>query len=296
MLTSWYCLSLRLAVCQLLLRCIVSALNLCSGYNFASLEEIQPYLEPTASGRSAQWAKVIADRLKSVVIIGYPELSSRADPVLELEGNSACVVDSRPYNSVVTISPDGKVIGHYRKSFLYYTDETWANEGPGFRSSTVTLGPGSRAVKCTNAICMDINPKGFLQWDAFEFANHVLQSDVELVVVSMAWLSSLSASELMTEDHAPDLATLSYWVQRFKPVLEQSDKEITVIFANRSGVEGTACYAGSSTVMRIGNGKADVWGIIGKGKESCLKVDTAQVRNASIFDTVRDLPAHFNSL
>lgn len=27
---------------------------------------------------------------------------------------------------------DGKTIANYRKSFLYYTDETWAHEGSGF--------------------------------------------------------------------------------------------------------------------------------------------------------------------
>lgn len=28
------------------------------------------------------------------------------------------------------MNPDGETIANYRKSFLYYTDETWALEGP----------------------------------------------------------------------------------------------------------------------------------------------------------------------
>lgn len=36
------------------------------------------------------------------------------------------------YNALVTVSESGDIVNHYRKSFLYYTDETWSEEGPGF--------------------------------------------------------------------------------------------------------------------------------------------------------------------
>jgi protein N-terminal amidase len=36
------------------------------------------------------------------------------------------------YNSLVVISEGGDRLANYRKSFLYYTDVTWAREGPGF--------------------------------------------------------------------------------------------------------------------------------------------------------------------
>lgn len=32
---------------------------------------------------------------------------------------------------------EGKTLANYRKSFLYYTDETWASEGPGFFSGEI---------------------------------------------------------------------------------------------------------------------------------------------------------------
>lgn len=34
------------------------------------------------------------------------------------------------YNSAITVNPEGETVANYRKSFLYYTDETWALEGP----------------------------------------------------------------------------------------------------------------------------------------------------------------------
>lgn len=36
------------------------------------------------------------------------------------------------YNSVIIVDKDGETIANYRKTFLYYTDETWALEGEGF--------------------------------------------------------------------------------------------------------------------------------------------------------------------
>jgi protein N-terminal amidase len=36
------------------------------------------------------------------------------------------------YNSLVVVDSAGQNVAHYRKSFLYYTDATWAREGQGF--------------------------------------------------------------------------------------------------------------------------------------------------------------------
>ncbi len=86
-----------------------------SGYNFPSLSAIEPYLEPTTSGATTTWAASTALRLKCHVSVGYPEITTESSPVR--------------YNSAVLVSPKGEVLVNYRKSFLYYTDETWANEG-----------------------------------------------------------------------------------------------------------------------------------------------------------------------
>jgi protein N-terminal amidase len=56
-----------------------------------------------------------------VVTVGYPE--------------KATVGPNWPtapeyYNSAITVNREGETIANYRKSFLYYTDEKWALEGP----------------------------------------------------------------------------------------------------------------------------------------------------------------------
>ncbi|KAH0008518.1 carbon-nitrogen hydrolase, partial [Aureobasidium melanogenum] len=124
-----------------------------SGYNFPDLEAITPFLEPTSSGPSAEWAKRTAARLNCIVAVGYPEITP----------------EGKRYNTVVSISPDGTVAASYRKTFLYYTDETWASEGDtGFYNGTL----GSIGQACMG-ICMDINPRRFeAPWSAYEFANH----------------------------------------------------------------------------------------------------------------------------
>lgn len=46
------------------------------------------------------------------------------------------------------------------------------------------------------------------------------------------------------------------------------------MFANRSGVEDEATYAGTSTVLGIKDGEVTVYGILGRGEEKLLLVDT----------------------
>jgi len=44
-----------------------------TGYNFKSLKDISPYLEPTAAGISSLWARTTALKYDCVVTVGYPE-------------------------------------------------------------------------------------------------------------------------------------------------------------------------------------------------------------------------------
>lgn len=176
----------------------------------------------------------------------------------------------------MTVSPKGEILAHYRKSFLYYTDETWASEGDGFYA-----GSFGENVNETVAIgiCMDINPYKFATpWQKYEFASHVVTSGAGLVVLSMAWLTSgLTTNGLQVDALQPDMSTLSYWVERFQPLMN-SEHEVVLVMGNRSGVEGTALYAGTSTVMRVSAGVVSLWDILGRGEERCLVVDTKSVR------------------
>ncbi|KAL8407584.1 hypothetical protein RB594_006420 [Gaeumannomyces avenae] len=101
-----------------------------TGYNFQSLQEISPYLEPAGSGISALWARTTALKLDCNVVLGYPEK-----------------VDVRPmwptspeyYSSSLLINGDGETVATYRKAFLSYTDEKWALEGKdGFFDSWIS--------------------------------------------------------------------------------------------------------------------------------------------------------------
>ncbi|KAF2638975.1 carbon-nitrogen hydrolase [Massarina eburnea CBS 473.64] len=237
-----------------------------SGYNFHSLEEIKPYLEPTTAGVSTQWAIQVAKHYSCHVTVGYPEITT-TEPKTQ-------------YNSTVTISPTGTILVNYRKSFLYYTDETWASEP----TSTFYTGILGDLGPVTHGICMDINPHRFLApWAAYEFATAALNSPhispgtlPPLICVSMAWLCHLSPEELVQEPNNPDVATIAYWVERFQPLVEKS-KEVEgvtyVVLANRSGVEKGVCYAGSSTVMKIEAGGVSLFQTAGKSEEKCLVVD-----------------------
>ncbi|KAF2128464.1 carbon-nitrogen hydrolase [Dothidotthia symphoricarpi CBS 119687] len=244
-----------------------------SGYNFYSLEEIRPYLEPTTSGISTQWAIRVAAYYNCHVTIGYPELTTTQPPT--------------QYNSTVTVSPQGKILSNYRKSFLYYTDETWASEGPGSFShhhsdpdspdSPFYSGPLGALGNVTLGICMDINPYKFTApWESYEFANTALTNSTPLICVSMAWLCHLTPEELMRDPTQPDVATVAYWVERFQPIVEaMGERPVYVVLANRSGMEKGVCYAGSSTIAKIEKGNVSLFETAGKSEEKCLVVDLA---------------------
>ena len=79
--------------------------------------------------------------------MGYPEFSAQ-------EPSSPESMAAR-YNSAVLVSPKGDVLANYRKSFLFATDESWAEEGPsGFFSGEV---PGSLG-RLAMGICLSPSP------------------------------------------------------------------------------------------------------------------------------------------
>lgn len=254
---------------------LIHKLSYCTGYNFPSLEAVTPFLEPTASGRTTEWAKTVALRLKCNVTVGYPEITA-TEPRTR-------------YNALVTVSPTGDVLCNYRKSFLYYTDEVWASEGDaGFYH-----GPLGNLGDVCMGICMDINNYRFeAPLTAYEFATHCLGAKVKLVVLSMAWLTHLTPEAILAEPEAYDPDTLAYWVSRFAPLIEaKGEEEIVVIFANRCGMDPgrvlpdlprdltedgreVVPYAGSSCVLSFQDGRIRYLDGLGRAEERLLVVDT----------------------
>ncbi|PSR90817.1 carbon-nitrogen hydrolase [Coniella lustricola] len=233
-----------------------------SGYNFTSLKHISPFLEYESKGVSSLWARVTALKYNTNVIVGYPE---------QVDVSHKWPTSPEYYNSAVVVNSEGETIANYRKHFLYMIDETWALEGRGFGNEFIP-GLGRTAM----GICMDINPYKFeAPWDAFEFAYHVLEVRANLVIVSMAWLTREEADTFTMTPSEPDMETLAYWVQRLKPIIRaESEQEIIVILCNRCGIEGDTVYAGTSTVLGIKQGEVSVYGLLGRGEENVLFVDT----------------------
>lgn len=173
--------------------------------------------------------------------MGYPEIETNAS-----------TEETNFYNSLVIVDEAGEVIHNYRKSFLYFTDESWASEGDverSFRELTFPSRQGNenengmatastiagdvaasdtprhaaeKRVATSFGICMDINPYKFeAPYTAWEFANRVLDSKSQLVILSMAWLTLLSREELDALEGQPEMDTFNYWLQRFWPLIEK---------------------------------------------------------------------------
>ncbi|KAI0552176.1 carbon-nitrogen hydrolase [Xylaria curta] len=243
-----------------------------TGYNFKSLQQISPFLESRGSGISALWARTTALRLNCVVTVGYPE---------KVDVESKWPTSPEYYNSVIAVNSDGETIAHYRKAFLYYTDETWALEGPeGFYGGFIP----ELGTTTSMGICMDINPYKFeAPWLAFEFAFHCLEVEANLVILTMSWLTREDASLFCRTPNEPDMETLTYWISRLEPLIRsESQEEIVVVFCNRTGIEGDAVYAGTSAVIGVKDGEVNVYGILGRGEKDLLVVDTEKPPYAKV--------------
>ncbi|KAL8348702.1 hypothetical protein RB601_002313 [Gaeumannomyces tritici] len=231
-----------------------------TGYNFKSQSEITPFLEVAGSGISALWARTTALKLDCKVAVGYPEMVEAPSSSPEY------------YNSLLVVNEDGETVANYRKQHLYYTDEPWSLEGTGGFFEGEIEGLGQTAI----GICMDINPYKFqAPWHKFEFAFHVLDSNANVVIISMAWSTLDSRETYCSRPYEPDMATLEYWAQRMEPLIRaEREDEIILIFANRCGIEDDALYAGTSAVMGIQDGEVKVYGVLGRGVKKLLVVDT----------------------
>ncbi|KAK0735564.1 hypothetical protein B0T21DRAFT_412180 [Apiosordaria backusii] len=234
-----------------------------TGYNFKSLQHISPCLERRDSGISSLWARTTALKHDCAVVVGYPE---------KVDVSARWPTSPEYYNSALIVNRDGDTVGNYRKSHLYYTDETWALEGrDGFYQGNVS-GLGDVAL----GICTDINPYQLeTPWDAFEFGFHIMEAQANVVIVTMAWQSQQDPGQYTRRPNEPDLEALVYWVQRLEPLIRaETEDEIIVVFCNRTGIEDDVMYTGTSAVLGIRGGEVFVYGVLGRGVKELLLVDT----------------------
>jgi len=92
-----------------------------TGYCFENFSEIEPFLESPSDGPTSRFCSLIARRLQCHVICGYPEALCGYSEARGSHGLAA--------NSAMVISPEGSVLGNYRKSNLYELDKSWAESG-----------------------------------------------------------------------------------------------------------------------------------------------------------------------
>eukprot|EP01117_Protostelium_nocturnum_P010545 TRINITY_DN3792_c0_g1_i2.p1 TRINITY_DN3792_c0_g1~~TRINITY_DN3792_c0_g1_i2.p1 ORF type:complete len:249 (+),score=87.37 TRINITY_DN3792_c0_g1_i2:121-867(+) len=195
-----------------------------TGYHFDNREDIRELME-SEEGPTFQWCKETSLRLGCFVAAGFPLLTKE---------NGV----EKWYNALCFVSPEGKLITNYAKHFLFETDKTWADAGSDFLTvkdeKLGTIGFG---------ICMDINPKEFLDYSLYEFSNYYSEKNVDLIIMLCNWLDPNIPS---SED--PTLQTMGYWFGRLKPLHR---KNVSIAFCNRVGLEKGTLFVGASCVMNL---------------------------------------------
>jgi predicted amidohydrolase len=89
------------------------------GFNFRSLQQIHPFLEPSGSGISSLWARTTALKYNTNVLVGYPE---------KVDVRAKWPTGPEYYNSAIMVNDDGETVFNYRKNFLDRVDQHWALE------------------------------------------------------------------------------------------------------------------------------------------------------------------------
>jgi hypothetical protein len=70
---------------------------------------------------------------------------------------------------------------------------------------------------------------------------------------------------------------------RIEPLIRaETEDEIIVVFANRTGTEEEAVYAGTSPILGFQAGEVKVYGILGRGEKELLVVDTKKRPQAKL--------------
>jgi len=196
-----------------------------TGYVFSGKEHIYPYLEDE-KGPTFQWCSKQAKRLNCYVAAGYPQIVKKG-------------AEEKFYNSQCIVAPNGELVKTYHKTFLYETDETWAEEGHSFECIEI---PELGIQKAGLGICMDINPRQFkAPFEAFEFGNFHKTNNVQLIIFSSNWLDQ----EPEDNDNS---SLINYLATRLRPLIKS---KVYFAFANRTGTENGIRFIGSSFVLSL---------------------------------------------
>ena len=169
-----------------------------TGYKFDDRKDIEPYLEAAGVGPTFDWWAQKAKELNWYVFCGYPEK-----------------LDDKMYNSQLVISREGEFIKSYKKSYLYETDYSWADEGPGFETTDIINNDGD-AIKIGNGIWMDIESRNPSAPEVhYEFATFHAENDVDVILFSSNWIDS----ELHESDEELISFTINFWQKWLKPLI-----------------------------------------------------------------------------
>ncbi|PRP77264.1 hydrolase, carbon-nitrogen family protein [Planoprotostelium fungivorum] len=215
-----------------------------TGYLFDDKDDIRELMESN-DGPTFQWCTRVAAEFGCMVAAGYP-LKTK---------------DEKWYNAMCLVSKEGREVITYSKHFLYEPDYRWAEEGPGFVVADIPELGG----KVGFGICMDVNPKDFVDSTLYEFAHFHKSSGTFLLIMLCNWVDADPEDK---DDSA--ISTQAYWCSRLKPLLHE---RVKAVFCNRVGREKDTTFVGGSCVLNLETYPKSIVGCMKKREEGVLVVN-----------------------
>ncbi|CDW87326.1 carbon-nitrogen family protein [Stylonychia lemnae] len=203
-----------------------------SGCLFYSSEESQKYGEIKGKGLIYQWCAKQAQRLKSLIIIGYIENE-----------------DKNCYNSMLIVDENGCIIKNYRKNQQFYSELKWALSGKCFEYVDAFLHRHQRSFRFGLGICQDIWFQYGNQYIDMRWAQFCEDNDVDSILFMTNWpdWEVFKSEEVITQ------TALTVWLNRMIPITasQKKDKNVYLVIASRTGVECGYGYVGSSAYFQL---------------------------------------------
>lgn len=230
-----------------------------TGYVFKDKEDVKPCLEEAGKGPTFDFCVTLAKRLKSYVILGYPEL------FIDKKTNK-----EHYYNSAYVVDREGKLVLNYRKHYLYEKDHRWAEEGDGFKCITMKTATGVEFKACV-AICMDINPYEFRDNSEFKLADFCRDSKIDALFFLSAW------GDHEPENNKPTAieGAINYWLYRLHPLMKSKnsgdnryERPWAFYCVDRVGKEDDTTFIGCSCTVKAN--PLELVSNLGKDKEGFL--------------------------
>ncbi|KZF22616.1 carbon-nitrogen hydrolase [Xylona heveae TC161] len=286
-----------------------------TGYNFRSLAAISHYLEPTAAGPSTRWAQETAKRLNCHVTVGYPEITlnnpaQRFNSAVTVSPEGTILANYRKHFLYETDEnwaqegPEGFFAGELGKLGRVTMGICMDINPYRFIAPWSSYEFATHAMKTSSPLVV-LSMAWTTQLTSLQLSEKKLLPDMETLSYWLARFRPLLARRNqengMRRPHGVAQQQGSLLSSAENPQAKDSGplplniseqeshqriaRDVIIVFCNRSGQDEEICFAGTTAVIGVKDGKMRIFDLLGRAQEECLVVDTREPAKYGVLES-----------